>query len=201
MGWTVTYGDSRKDVIQYLTKGWESEKAAVKCLAKQFKGNAFSGTLYGVFETTPKDGSKPYRWIFVALMRYYPTSKTQGQGGWGYKDMDETCGPCEVSCPLKYIEMAPLVDRPDVHNGYAAGWREEVRAYWEKRREGRRLAAALKPGDPITVHGEPWTFIVVPSRRATYVHARDAEGKTWKVRASDILRGNVLRQEAQVGEV
>jgi hypothetical protein len=142
MGWTVQYGGTRRGTISELTRGWEGDNNIVKCLAKQFKGNAFSGTLYAVFETTPKDCSKPsYRWIFVALMRYYPGR----DGGWGYKDMDETCGPCEVSCPLKYLEMAgPL---PEGDKSYAGGWRESVRKYWDERRAGAAFAKTLKVGD------------------------------------------------------
>lgn len=26
--------------------------------------------------------------------------------GWGYKDMDESVGPCEVDCPLSYLAQA-----------------------------------------------------------------------------------------------
>ena len=42
-------------------------------------------------------------------------------GGWMYKPMDESMGPCYYSCPLSLLEQAPME-----HN---AGWRDKVRAY------------------------------------------------------------------------
>jgi hypothetical protein len=68
--------------------------------------------------------------------------------GWGYKDMDESQGPVEVDCPLSLLAMVPCPT-----GGYAAGWREKVRAYHEA--EKRRKS--LKDGDIITF-SEPIKF-------------------------------------------
>jgi len=47
----------------------------------------------------------------------------QSSGGeWGYKDMDESMGPCDTSCPVKYLDMVPDP------GGYATEWRAKVRA-------------------------------------------------------------------------
>lgn len=48
----------------------------------------------------------------------------QQDGKWGYKPIDETMGPCFYDCPLKYLDATP--GRTE---GYAAAWREKVRAY------------------------------------------------------------------------
>lgn len=183
MGWTVTYGGSRKSVIEELTEGWEGENTIVKCLAKQFKGNAFTGTLYAVFETTPKDCSKPsYRWIFVGLLRYYPGK----DGGWGYKDMDETCGPCEVSCPLKYLEMAgPL---PEGDKSYAVAWRERVRQYWAERRAGSTFAKTLKIGDRFVSKKSGATFIYTEDSmyRGSIIGREDGGFASYRIKRTDI---------------
>jgi hypothetical protein len=46
---------------------------------------------------------------------------THGGQGWGYKDMEESMGPCETSCPLGYFDLVPCP------GGYAADWRERCR--------------------------------------------------------------------------
>jgi hypothetical protein len=57
-------------------------------------------------------------WIGLDLVK-------SGRGdGWGFKDLDESAGPCEVGCPLSYL-AAPHAEPV----GFAAHWRERVRAY------------------------------------------------------------------------
>lgn len=118
MGWTFQDYTTRKETIEHLTEGWTSTfpnggTRKNVCLAKQFKGSCFKGTLYAVFEMTEAnaDGSvlKQERWIFVAMMQY---SNYEGRKSWGYKDMDESCGPYEDGCPKKYMAMVPCPDQP-----------------------------------------------------------------------------------------
>ena len=51
--------------------------------------------------------------------------------GWGYKPMDESCGPCYYDCPLAWLDLASPAE---VIGGYSASWRAKVRAYWAERR-------------------------------------------------------------------
>jgi hypothetical protein len=102
-----------------------------KCLTKCMRGR-ITGTLYSVWEhtlTRKADASTvhTYRFIRVDLIM---GSRVKGGGyEWGYKGMTESCGPCEVSCPLKYLDMVPDP------GGYATGWREKVRE-WHAKRKG-----------------------------------------------------------------
>ena len=61
-----------------------------------------------------------------------------GPGEWGYKDMEESMGPAEVSCPIAYLKMVPDP------GGYATEWRAKVRADFARRhrklRVGERVA-------------------------------------------------------------
>ena len=47
--------------------------------------------------------------------------------GWGYKDMDESVGPCEVDCPLSYLAQASQA------TGYAIEWRFNVQDFHAKK--------------------------------------------------------------------
>jgi hypothetical protein len=46
--------------------------------------------------------------------------------GWGYKSMDEYCGPYHYDCPLSLLNKASELESD---REYAINWREKVRAY------------------------------------------------------------------------
>lgn len=48
-------------------------------------------------------------------------------GGWGYKPLDETMGPCNHQCPLRMLDYVP---DPGC---FATEWRGRVRAWHEMR--------------------------------------------------------------------
>jgi len=57
---------------------------------------------------------------FIFLTRSYRN------GEFGYKDMDETVGPCEVNCPMSIMKLlTPLVG----DESYASEWRKNVYDY------------------------------------------------------------------------
>ncbi|MBI0477054.1 hypothetical protein D9601_17030 [Sphingomonas sp. MA1305] len=75
----------------------------------------------------------------VCLVRWNPRDR-EGLV-FGYKDMDETCGPNEAACPPRILALLSPTD-----NAYALAWRERcrVRAERAKRRleEGMRIRLA-----------------------------------------------------------
>lgn len=72
---------------------------------------------------------------------------------WGYKDVGEECGPCEVDCPLRFLAQAP-----EPPNSYRSAeghtWRERVRAHHEAKRATAKLPR-LKVGQRVHL-GEPF---------------------------------------------
>lgn len=158
MGWTYPYGASKKDVIEELVSGsghnsfggykkdangneerdaegkliWVQTGTA-KVLAHCVKGNV----LWIVRVRDDLEGKRVDGWIECNLL-------ASDKGEWGYKDMEESCGPGVSNCPLKYLDMVPCPE-----GGYAKEWRERVRAYWAARkilklRDGLKLK--VKPG-------------------------------------------------------
>jgi hypothetical protein len=101
-----------------------------KCVTKCMRGRTV-GTLYSVWEHSlvrRADQSVvcSYRFIRVDLIM---GNRIKGGGyEWGYKGMTESCGPCEVSCPLSYLDMVPDP------GGYATDWRAKVRAWHAARK-------------------------------------------------------------------
>lgn len=116
MGWDFKADATKKDIIADLTK----EGTSTKCLAHTCKGNV----LWTVHETKAT-GEK---WIGCYIL-----GSSKGFG-WGYKDMCESMFPYYFSCPLSYLDMAPVA---------CAEWREKVKAYHAKTK------LALKVGDKV----------------------------------------------------
>lgn len=127
MGWSFKVHDSgqtkaefMKELIQLCTD------SDYETLRHSVRGN----TLWMVVRHKIKD----HRAILCFLI------SKQRNGGWGYKDLDETMGPCEVSCPLAFLDMVPDP------GSYATEWRARVRAWHSAQKIKRTRAATLVPG-------------------------------------------------------
>src|SRR4051794_9636151 len=105
MGWTSGW-PSRAELIRHLTVDQEpSLRTGAHCTV--------SNTLWAVQSNPHHQGGTPF--IACYLIRRY------ARDDWGYKDMDESMGPCECSCPEKYLAMAP-----EPKSEFAKGWRDRV---------------------------------------------------------------------------
>ena len=186
MGWLFGWGD-RKSLVNHLLKDLDhdSEHSSLKCLAHTCVGN----NLWAVCERTFKiaDPKHPagesYRFIMLFLMR------KAGDGEWGYKDLDESCGPNEVSCPLAYLDMA---GPEGPHLGeYSANWRKSVREYWARRHASQQFAKSLKPG---------FSFASGWGESPSIVVCRGFQGKNWIV--GENSNGELFRySRSRVGPV
>lgn len=136
MGWDFKKGASRADIIANCTKGWSDADQKTVCLSKQAKGNH----LWTVFERTYSDGRPAARFIVLFLM-----ASERGYG-WGYKDVCASSGPCELTCPLSYLDMAPCGDGP-----YEAAWRDKVREHHAA------CAVPLALGSEVALAGHTYT--------------------------------------------
>lgn len=145
MGWTFTY-QTRKEMIQENTTSGTyfndqtGETVKRTCLAKQFKGNSFSGVLYSVWkvEVTRNDQFvREYSYIGVDLLQYRNKM-------WGIKNMDETMGPYYFSCPMKYLNMIPCPNSTS-----AVEWRQKVVKYWADRKLAREAKDYTVPAQDV----------------------------------------------------
>ncbi len=144
MGWYFLSDSNRNNTIkEAIGEGtWDNKDGTIvtnKCLAKQFKGNPFSGVLYAVVNITRKNNQGQeflnQNYILVCLLRY-----SKRDNGWGYKPMEEACGPYNYSCPLKYLEMCPIVKNNN--------WRDMVKHYWQERKNKRELQKSI----PVSIY-------------------------------------------------
>lgn len=128
MGWLFSSRWlERKDLIKHLTEG-----NGVKTLKHCLVGNH----LWCVHEYELPHRTIRYICLYLMQGPLPRNNKYDGddRNWWGYKDVDETMGPCETSCPVSYLEMCTAPE-----NKYAYEWRQRVYA------RGRN-ARALKVG-------------------------------------------------------
>lgn len=199
MGWTFTYGQKRAELIRERTtiNEWDNKDGThVKdvVLAHCYRGGVFKGTFYAVHERTivkeAKETSKE-RWIEVTLMacHKYPDYGAS----WGYKDLEESMGPCEVSCPLGYLDMVPeRTCKPDCEGCkkdscsgmWARNWRAKVREYHATRAAAREKAKGFKLNDIIRLkEGCSPKELVVTSLRPLL---GESGGRQYKIKTSHL---------------
>lgn len=138
MGWSFGWY-SKRDIVQYLNdqQGSKHYGENYKIITNCVRGNCH-------WQVVEHRGGK--RFIALNLLQSYDKE-------WGYKDMDESMGPCEVNCPLSYLELAPETEDT---GQYAKEWRKRVREYHANRKPSQKLAVGQvwklqRTRDPITV--------------------------------------------------
>ena len=132
MGWlfhTTDYG--RKAFIEERTTKYnqETETSKWECLAHSVKSNH----LWKVIRYTNKMTNEVKTFVALDLIA------KERNGGWGYKDMDESAGPCHYDCPLKLLAMS---DEPT--ECFAVEWRKKVREFHETKKQQVKLEEGLE---------------------------------------------------------
>lgn len=114
MGWTFTYGATRRQVIDELvpTERVGEDGRIFRTLRHCCRGNV----LYTLHESGMPGATR--KWIGVYLLQ------RDRDGSWGYKDMDESMGPNYYTCPVNYLDEAD-----DPVNEFATNWRAKVRTF------------------------------------------------------------------------
>jgi hypothetical protein len=82
-----------------------------------------------------------------------------------FKEMSETCGPCECAVPLAWLDRCTAPDP----NGYGAEYRERVRGYWAQQKaakakaKGKRKFGFFALANPMVVRmdGNKETYNIV----------------------------------------
>jgi len=131
--------------------GWHTREALVEHLRDEVRPNhdllAERSTHYARhlwMALRPHRGGPPFVMLFL-LAR-----SGDGRGGdvlWGYKDMDESCGPVVVDCPLDLLAETPEPVGEDQGAIWAREWRARVRA------NAARRVAKFSAGDRVSVEG------------------------------------------------
>lgn len=155
MGWLFGHYE-RSTLVKHLTDG-NGVKTIKHCLV----GN----NLWCVHE---HDGQ---RWACLYLLRGSPRIKNDSYN-WGYKEIDESMGPNEISFPYTWLDLLTPTD-----SKYANEWRARVKA------RGEKLQKATV-GSKWQGYGH--TFEIIKRRSPTSFRAKDEYGKAWRLTSRNI---------------
>lgn len=169
MGWLYSERwPERSDLIKHLTEG-----NGIKTLKHCCVGN----NLWCVHEAVHQAGSERAG----EVIRFVCLYKMQKHGGsypyWGYKDIDESAGPGEISCPVSYLTMCTYPV-----NQYAYDWRQAVYARHEKLRQ-------VKVGTKWKISN---TIYEVVARTAKSTRVKDVFGQLWRAPLERFVRGELV---------
>jgi hypothetical protein len=141
MGWLYQY-DPVENPVAYLTEKYncDNERRTLQVLAAARVGS----TVYMAIKSTDKASAASY--VFAAVILISNTQKH----GFGYKDMDESMGPCQCDCPDRIMRLlTPISDLPNP--GYAADWRARVEARKNTTRQQKQKRQSLRVGSTVTL--------------------------------------------------
>ena len=167
MGWLFGW-DSRKSLVRHLVEG-----NGVKTLKSCSVGN----NLWTVQEYTTNEGEQVH-FACLYLIKGPPYGRDDGHG-WGYKDVDETMGPNEISFPYTWLDLLTPTD-----SKYANEWRARVKA------RGEKLQKATV-GSKWQGYGH--TFEIIKRRSPTSFRVKDEYGETWRLTSRNILKMESLQ--------
>ena len=160
MGWLFGW-DTRKQLIDHLCYG-----NGVETLKRKFVGN----NMWAVQRT--KDG--------ITFACLYLIKGGRGQD-WGYKDVDETMGPCQHDFPASWLDLlSPAL------SDYAVSWRENVR---------KRAAemARFKVGTTWR-RSDGSTYMIVQRRSPTSLRVKDQWGDHWRMNPESLLGAEEVKK-------
>ena len=129
MGWTFTNKPKGETIKDFFTKEFtqNGRTGVIDCAVVNRR------TAYIAYKPFSGD-SKVF--AIVCVLDYRP----RDYYNFGYKDMDESMGPCESECPARILNLLTPTDHP-----YAKAWRERCIANLEK----KTSAPKVKVGDTI----------------------------------------------------
>lgn len=107
-----------------IQKPWEMGGCRV-LETEVLKSAMFGTTYYAAVKITNEDSKSIVRAVIFPIKTEYGKFII-----WGYKYMDETCGPLECQCPKGILNLLTETD-----SQYAKEWRKRCLKYNEKKRE------------------------------------------------------------------
>lgn len=137
MGWTYTHKSSGQSVRDFFKQTFGENMVIVECAVVNMR-TAYMAC-YNV-----KNPSEVF--AIICLLGYAP----KDYYNFGYKDMDETMGPNERSCPEKVLKaLTPLVTTPENPRQWANEWRADCWNNLNKKKEQKKVNGKIEVGDII----------------------------------------------------
>ncbi len=163
MGWLWTHKPKGMTATEYLIHHsgalrWTGSDYDYKVLDSAI---VHLKTFYAAVEQVHRETKERRVWAAVFLLGFAPKS----EHNFGYKDMDESCGPCEAECPERILDLLTPTEYP-----HAIDWRERCRA----KIAARKSRPKLREGCTLNLYGRPYTLGKPNGKRGFWL--RNPEG-------------------------
>ena len=177
MGWLFPYdADTKEWLVKDLTKESINRESKVKftTVKHAVRGN----NLWSVIRRENPDGTA-IQFIVLFKMAFDKDSKT-----WGYKDIEACCGPCEIDCPVKFLDMVS----ENCKTSYYPDFEKSVRERSKRMSAESKIRGQIMMGD-----------IVIFKNPLKYSHAGDAvEGIKVSYQERKTLAGYAVDKDGKV---
>ena len=157
MGWLFGWS-TRKDLVDHLCSG-----NGVTTLKRKFVGN----NMWAVQRNEELGITFAVLYLIKGNPRVYSDPYN-----WGYKDVDETMGPCDTSFPEAWLDLLSHIE-----SRYALDWRQAVR---DRAARDRRFKIGTK-----WKYGEH-EYTVLERRSPTSFRVKDEWGDTYRMKLSQL---------------
>ena len=176
MGWLSNiYWENQKDVENDILN---RDEKYVKIVDKSSR----SGKLWVLFENI-QTGDR-----FIVLYLIQSCGSRFERGEWGYKDMDESMGPCYYDCPQRILKGSTV---PDTN-----GWRQHCLDMAKRKRDFKKRLKTMVAGDWLNLSNEttPETRILTYMYRLSenQIVARTSEGKVFRFLVDRLLQWDII---------
>ena len=156
MGWTYTYKPSYQSASAFLREQFDEDGERFRWETLDISVVKFR-TAYAAIRKTCKSSGASLVFGVVCLLDYRP----HDQYNFGWKEVEESMGPCESECPARILDLLTPTDEK-----FAIEWRQRCRERLEQLDRNRRLMASLKPGD--ILHHKTGLVFTDGIRRTTF---------------------------------
>jgi hypothetical protein len=119
MGW-IFIRTTRDQLIRELTESQQNERRCSEVIDHTLDGNV----LWAVVRVTAKQPDVMGLAVGESVCHIVCYLLERSGNEWGYKPLEESMHPFYYSCPLRYLDMAPV---------RSAEWREQVRRFQASR--------------------------------------------------------------------
>lgn len=140
MGWTYQAAKFYKECGKIDRKAecdnlvtWENDLIKFEVLKSAVKGS----TYYAAVRKTEKDTKK----VSVTAIVILTHTAMRDYCNFGWKDIEECCGPCEDDCPKSILELLT-----ETESKYANEWRERCWAKIKAKKSDNHSLSKLKYG-------------------------------------------------------
>jgi hypothetical protein len=175
MGWTYTNKDKHVSAGEYIKSEllvWNNPDAKYTLLDG---GVVKFRTYYGAVERIDLKTNERRVFAVVILLNY-----AKGYHNFGYKDMDESCGPVESNCPERILKLLTPTD-----SEYANEWRQRCWAKIKSKKDKPKIQENMT----LLYGGKSYKVTRVLGRRGYMV---ESDGGVYRMKATQAKEATVV---------